>query len=182
MLIDDRGFVERFGMRAADYAAIGAEHSALTEREVWQQLTGTERFYLKMLGLESAGLKKLDNYQNFARAFRVPDYSVLMADNRANSARLKRADDLKHRTGFDITDFGSGVIRAVLYGAYQLSKEVDPDVVIEQLHEMVENYFRRRDELIEVAEYLAAQRGRNDDKEGRHAATLAQLIRNERIA
>ena len=177
----EKGFVERI----IDFAVQVANEHMVPEglsARLWQQLTGTERFYLKMLGLESAGLKKLDNYQNFARAFRVPDYSVLMADNRANSARLKRADDLKHRTGFDITDFGSGVIRAVLYGAYQLSKEVDPDVVIEQLHEMVENYFRRRDELIEVAEYLAAQRGRNDDKEGRHAATLAQLIRNERIA
>lgn len=177
----EKGFVERIIDFAVQVANDHMVPEGLSAR-LWQQLTGTERFYLKMLGLESAGLKKLDNYQNFARAFRVPDYSVLMADNRANSARLKRADDLKHRTGFDITDFGSGVIRAVLYGAYQLSKEVDADVVIEQLHEMVENYFRRRDELIEVAEYLAVQRGRNDDKEGRHAATLAQLIRNERIA
>ena len=135
-----------------------------------------------MVCLEAAGLEKLDNYQNFARAFRVPEFGVLMAENRANSARLKQAGDFKHRTGFDIRDFGTGIVRAALYGTYQLSKEIDPDVVLEQLRGMVENYYRRRDELVEVAEYIATKRGRDDDKEGRHAATLALLIRNERIA
>ncbi|BBC70894.1 DNA methylase [Altererythrobacter sp. B11] len=177
----EKGFVERI----IDFAVqVANEHmvpDGLSPR-LWQQLTGSERFYLKMLGLEAGGLKKLDNYQNFARAFRVPDYSALMADNRANSARLKRSDDLKHRTGFDIVDFGDGPIRAVLYGTYQLSKEEDADVILEQLRGMVENYYRRRDDLVEIAEYLALKRGRDDDREGRHAATLAQLIRNEKIA
>ena len=177
----EKGFVERI----IDFAVqVANEHmvpDGLSPR-LWQQLTGSERFYLKMLGLEAGGLKKLDNYQNFARAFRVADYSVLMADNRANSARLKRSDDLKHRTGFDIPDFGDGPIRAVLYGTYQLAREEDADVILEQLRGMVENYYRRRDDLVELAEYLALKRGRDDDREGRHAATLAQLIRNEKIA
>jgi 2-methylisocitrate lyase-like PEP mutase family enzyme len=134
-----------------------------------------------MLGLEAAGLKKLDNYQNFARAFRVPEDTLLMADTRPNAARLTRADDLKARAGFDIVDFGPGLVRTVLYGIYQLSRELDADVVLEQMRGMVESYYRKRDEIIEIAEYLAAQRGRDDDREGRHAAVLAQLVRNERL-
>ena len=40
----------------------------------WDRLTGAERFYLKMLDMEAKGLKTLDNYQNFAKAFKVRDF------------------------------------------------------------------------------------------------------------
>ncbi len=36
----------------------------------WDKLSGAERFYLKMLDLEARGAKTLDNYQNFAKAFK----------------------------------------------------------------------------------------------------------------
>ena len=42
----------------------------------WDKLTGAERFYLKMLDLEARGAKTLDNYQNFAKAFKVRDFQV----------------------------------------------------------------------------------------------------------
>ena len=57
-----------------------------------------------MLEMEALGLKKLDNYQNFAKAFRVTDYSSLMASMKANNARLKNALDFK-KTNFE-GDFG----------------------------------------------------------------------------
>lgn len=176
----EKGFVDRIIEFAVQVANEHMVPEGLTPR-LWQHLTGTERFYLKMIDLEAADLKKLDNYQNFARAFRVPDYTVLMANVAANAAALKRADDFKNRSGFDIPDFGQGVIRAILYAVYELGREAEPDVVMDQLRGIVENYYRRRDDLIEVAEYLASQRGRDDEREGRYAGLLAQLIRNERI-
>ncbi|WP_239017725.1 anti-phage-associated DUF1156 domain-containing protein [Sphingomonas aracearum] len=176
----EQGFVERI----IDYAVqVANEHmvpTGLTPR-LWQSLSGTERFYLKMVDLEAAGLSKLDNYQNFARAFRVPDYGVLMADLRPNTARIKGASDFKRRTGFEIPNFGEGLVRAVLYGIWELSAEIDPDVVTQQLHEMVDGYYRRREDLIEIAEYIASQRGREDQKEGRYAALLANILRNEKL-
>jgi hypothetical protein len=36
----------------------------------WVRLNGAERFYLKLLDLETKGFKTLDNYQNFAKAFK----------------------------------------------------------------------------------------------------------------
>ncbi|MGD0014892.1 MAG: anti-phage-associated DUF1156 domain-containing protein, partial [Bryobacteraceae bacterium] len=39
----------------------------------WDKLSGPERFYLKMLDMEARGAKTLDNYQNFAKAFKVRD-------------------------------------------------------------------------------------------------------------
>ncbi len=47
--------------------------------QTWRKLTGTERFYLKMMEIETTGSKKVDNYQNFAKAFRVGDYGALMS-------------------------------------------------------------------------------------------------------
>ncbi len=176
----EKGFIERIIEFAVQVANEHMVPVGLTSR-IWQNLTGTERFYLKMADLEAAGLSKLDNYQNFGHAFRVADHRILMADQRPNSARLKGAHDFKRRTGFEIPEFGSGIVRAVLYGIWELSTDADPPVLLQQLRDMVENYYRRRQDLIEIADYIAAQRGRDDQKEGRHAAVLANLIRSEKL-
>ncbi len=61
------------------------------EQAHWDKLSGAERFYLKMLDLEARGAKTLDNYQNFAKAFKVRDFHALLASRKANDARLKSA-------------------------------------------------------------------------------------------
>src|ERR1035437_8618568 len=55
----------------------------------WNRLTGVERFYLKMLDMEARGAKTLDNYQNFAKAFKVRNFRVQIGSEKANQARLK---------------------------------------------------------------------------------------------
>lgn len=150
------------------------------QASLWQTLSGHERFYLKMVGLEAEGLTKLDNYQNFSRAFRVGDYNPLMASVKPNAARLRGAEDFGTRTGFDIPDFGSGIIRATLFGIDGLIREVDPDVVLQQMRDLLPDYFKRRSDLVEVADYLARRRG-PQAVEGRHAAILVNLMRNERL-
>jgi putative DNA methylase len=50
----------------------------------WDGLSGAERFYLKLVDLEAKGLKTLDNYQNFAKAFKVRNFHALMASQKAN--------------------------------------------------------------------------------------------------
>jgi putative DNA methylase len=60
---------------------------------LWERLTGPERFYLRMLDIEAGGAKKLDNYQNFAKAFRYSDYAATMGSMKANDARLKTASN-----------------------------------------------------------------------------------------
>ncbi|WP_211363945.1 anti-phage-associated DUF1156 domain-containing protein [Sphingobium limneticum] len=173
------GFVDRM----IDYAvSVANEHmvpDGLTAR-LWQQLSGPERFYLKMLSLESNGLTKLDNYQNFARAFRVGDHGAFMASSRPNEARLKNAIDFGSRTGFDIPEFGTGLVRAVLFAIEALQRELEPEVVLLQLRDIVPEYFKRRQDIVEIAEYVSRQRGR-DQEEGRNAAVLSNLLRNERL-
>src|SRR3546814_18845105 len=64
-------------------------------RQAWERRVPEERFYLKMLELEAEGTSKLDNYQNFAKAYRVADYQSLMGDMKPNAARLKTATELR---------------------------------------------------------------------------------------
>jgi len=59
----------------------------------WHRLSGVERFFLKMLDMEARGAKKIDNYQNFAKAFKVRHFKPFLASHKANDARLKSAMD-----------------------------------------------------------------------------------------
>ena len=96
-----------------DYAVTVANEHLVPEglaAGVWERCTGPERFYLKMLDIEAAGIKKLDNYQNFAKAFRVTDYAILMGSMKANDARLKSATEFKKAT-FE-GEFGGTPLRA----------------------------------------------------------------------
>ena len=52
--------------------------------ETWAAIGGIQHFYLRMLDMETTGASKLDNYQNFAKAFRVQDYTVVMASIKPN--------------------------------------------------------------------------------------------------
>ncbi|MBR0861868.1 DUF1156 domain-containing protein [Bradyrhizobium diazoefficiens] len=148
--------------------------------EIWSGLTGPERFYFKMMDIETTSLRKLDNYQNFAKAFRVPDYADLMGSVEPNKARLKSAKDFK-KSGFEIQEFGPSVTRAVLYGIYELENDVEGDEVLSHLRDMLPSYHSKRDDLAAIAEYIARKREKVDETESRAARILHGLIRNERL-
>jgi adenine-specific DNA methylase len=146
---------------------------------LWERLSGPERFYLRMLDIEAGGAKKLDNYQNFAKAFRFGEYTALMASTRANDARLKTALELK-RGEFD-SEFGKSPLRAVLFALYELQHEVDIDEVINHLRDLVPGYLTRREDLIELASAIAAKREMKAPAEAQAARILFSRIRNERL-
>ena len=58
--------------------------------DTWAKLTGIERFMLRMMDMETTGAAKLDNYQNFAKAFRVEDYSRVMGSMVSSSGLILR--------------------------------------------------------------------------------------------
>ena len=64
--------------------AVDTANQCLVPRSIpkthWDKLGGAERFYLKMLDMETRGAKTLDNYQNFAKAFKVRDFRALMGE------------------------------------------------------------------------------------------------------
>lgn len=165
-----------------DYAVQVANEHLVPEgiaQGVWEGCCGAERFYLKMMELEAVGLKKLDNYQNFAKAFRVGDYGELMASQQPNNARLKNALDFK-KSSFE-GEFGRSALRAVLFALYELQKEADSDEVMEHLRSLVPNYHMRRDNLVAFCQYIARKREHRYPEESSAAGILLALIRNERL-
>jgi hypothetical protein len=146
---------------------------------LWERLSGPERFYIKMLDIEAAGLRKIDNYQNFAKAFRYGDYNAVMASTKANDARLKTALDLK-RTEFE-SEFGKSPLRAVLFALYELQIEVDIDEVTSHLRDLIPGYLAKREDLMALASVIAAKREGKLPEEAQAARILLSRIRNERL-
>lgn len=154
------------------------------DKQVWERLAGPERFYLRMLDIEAAGGKKLDNYQNFAKAFRVEDWQDLMASSKANDARLKSALELKSAqldpqgpTG----TFRASPLRAILYALMELQKEVPPDEVLHHLRENVPAYYTRRPDLLALTDFLADRRDKPHPEEASAARILSGLLQNETL-
>jgi putative DNA methylase len=148
---------------------------------IWEKLTGPERFYLKMMELEAIGLMKLDNYQNFAKAFRVKNYTALMASTKANASRLKTGYEFK-KAAFD-SELGPqpGCLRAVLFALYELQRDLDSDNVMNHLRDLVKEYYSRRDELKTLVHYISVKREKMYPQEAEAARILLGCIQNERL-
>lgn len=147
---------------------------------VWEACTGIERFYLKMLDMEAKGFHVLSNYDNFGKAFKVRDRDEVMGDVRANKASLKSAAQLGQR-GMNATDeFGPTVLRSVLYAVHLLQAgKVEPPDVMHQLRELVPNFYRERDRMVAMADYLSQKTAQMRPDESANARVLRDLIRQE---
>ena len=154
------------------------------ENSLWEKLSGAERFYLKMLDLEARGAKSLDNYQNFAKAFKVRKFSALMGDRRANQARVKGAAE------FGRTEMGEGsqlyrsVLRAVLYAVMELEADTDTTEVLAHLTHNVPDYYgdlTQRERAIAIADYLAQRLETIRPDEASAARVLAEAVRSQRL-
>ncbi|MGE9804269.1 anti-phage-associated DUF1156 domain-containing protein, partial [Escherichia coli] len=90
------------------------------EKSEWQKLQAVERFYLKMAEMEHQGAKTLDNYQNFAKAFKVHHFDQLMSDaSKANSARLKLCTEFRSTMMSGDAEMTGTPLRALLYALFE---------------------------------------------------------------
>lgn len=152
------------------------------DRAVWEKSTGIERFYLKMLDMESKGIHVLSNYQNFAKAFKVQDYGAVMDEVRANHANLKSAAQLGKRGMTAGEEFGPTVLRSVLYAIHLLQEnKVKPEDILHQLRDLIPDYFRERDRIIALADYVNKKTAKARPDESSNAMVLRDLVRRERV-
>lgn len=159
------------------------------EKGEWQKLQAVERFYLKMAEMEHQGAKILDNYQNFAKAFKVHHFDQLMSDaSKANSARLKLSTEFRSAMMAGDAEIAGTPLRALLYALFELSKEVEVDDVLLHLMENCPNYLPNKQLLAKMADYLAEKReglkgtkAFNPEQEASCARVLAEAIRNQRL-
>lgn len=150
----------------------------------WDTLVGAERFYLKMLDLEVRGAKTLDNYQNFAKAFKVRDFKALLASQRANDARLRGAADFGRSEMSEGSELHQSVLRAVLYALMELQNDVDGGDVLAHLIQNVPDYYgdmTQRELVVELANFLATRLATLRPDEASAARVLRELVKNQRI-
>lgn len=146
--------------------------------DTWQALCGIQRFYLRMLDMESVGASKLDNYQNFAKAFRVEDYTKVMASMAANKASLKQVDDFTSRELTDSTEIGPTWLGQLIISIQQLRGEVEPQTVVKNLATDLPDYMENRLKLIDLATFLSRKARNETVRSG--AEVLAARMQNQR--
>lgn len=150
----------------------------------WDRLSGAERFYLKMIDMEARGAKTLDNYQNFAKAFKVRDFKPLLASHKANEARLKNAAELGRAEMGEGSELYQSTLRAGLYALMELQNNVDGGEVMAHLMLNVPNYYvdmTQRELLADLADYLAKRLDALRPDEASAARVLRELVKNQRL-
>jgi adenine-specific DNA methylase len=124
-------------------------------RDTWQRLSGVQRFFLRMLDMETTGAAKLDNYQNFAKAFRVEDYTKVMGSMTANKARLKQVNEFASRDLGDATEIGPTWLGRIIMALQQLQADTDPQVIVSQLQVELPDFIEVRPILIDILSFLS---------------------------
>ncbi len=149
------------------------------DRETWAAIGGIQRFYLRMLDMETTGAAKLDNYQNFAKAFRVRDYAAVMASIKPNAARMKAIPEFKPRDLTDHTEIGPTPLGALIVAIQEFLADKEPEVVMANLRDAVPDYLHRRPLLIDMAAFIAAKARGPEIR--RAAEAIASRLRNQRL-
>lgn len=122
--------------------------------DTWQKINGIQRFYLRMMDIETTGASKLDNYQNFAKAFRVEDYVRVMGNMAANKAQLKQIPEFASRDLTDSTEIGSTWLGHLVIGLQQILNEKEPQTVISQLQADLPDFIEVRPILIDMLNFI----------------------------
>jgi putative DNA methylase len=149
----------------------------------WDKLKPAERFYCKLIELEALGHNTLDNYQNFAKAFKVRNFKPLLASHKANGARLKSATEFAGTEMSDASELAATSLRATLYALMELQKGVDGNDVLTHMSHNVDGFFgtSTRVSLVELADYLAIKVAQLRPKEASAARVLRELLKNQRM-
>ena len=145
----------------------------------WARLSGIQRFCLRMMDMETTGASKLDNYQNFAKAFRVEDYARVMGNMTANKARLKHVTEFTSRDLTESTEIGATWLGRVIIGLQQLLAEVEPQTVISQLQAEMPDFIEVRPLLIDMLGFV--ERKAPEPEVRGVAEVLGARLRNLRV-
>jgi putative DNA methylase len=148
-------------------------------RETWAAIGGIQRFYLRMLDMETTGVAKLDNYQNFAKAFRVRDYAAVMASIKPNAARLKAVTEFKTRDLTDRTEIGPTPLGALIVAIQEFLADQKPEIVMAHLQEAVTDYLHCRPLLVDMASFIAKKTRAHEIRQS--ADAIMNRMRNQRL-
>jgi len=162
------------------------------EKAEWQRLKPVERYYLKMVEMEAQGDHTLDNFQNFAKAFKVHHFDDLMAVARANAARLMLSSEFKSSLMTAGSELGNTPLRALLYAMWEVQRDIDMgDILLhlmENARDLQGGYSANKPLMIKTAAFIAEKREGlkktkiyRPDEEASAARILKEALENQRI-
>jgi len=122
---------------------------------LWRDLTNAEKFFIKGLESEKRGDYSISTYQEFARGFSIGGYSQLMANEKANSARLKTPFEMASRSMADVPDFESSLTRTVFSGIYVgIKEDMNPARGLDYIKNELPNYWDKREMIKQILGFL----------------------------
>lgn len=123
-------------------------------QDTWQKINGVQRFYLRMMDIETTGATKLISYENFSKAFGVGNYQRVMGSMAANNARLKYIPEFASRDLTESTEIGSTWLGYLIIGLQQVLNEKEPQTVISQLQADLPDFMEVRSILIDILAFI----------------------------
>ncbi|MGU3463586.1 anti-phage-associated DUF1156 domain-containing protein [Methylobacterium sp. C33D] len=167
-----------------EYAASVANNKLVPDGfspAMWRDLDAPSRFYVRMLDMESNGITRFADFQDFARTFSVADYADLMDSTKANSASLAGAGVLKGRM-LGGKGFGSSLLRRVLFATHKTMQKDDPREGLAFLKtELGQDYWPNRAKLVSLAKYVSTKTARTRPIESSAADLLAQRLEVDKV-
>ncbi|MCL2165646.1 MAG: DNA methylase, partial [Oscillospiraceae bacterium] len=153
---------------------------------LWKELTPSERFYIKGLENEKNGGYQISTYQEYARGFAITSYSQLMANERANTCRLKTPTEFAMRTVGDVPGFEESTLRLVLAAVHVAIKEDEkPDKGLWHIKNNLADYWSSRDMVKQLLRFLKDTRGIANMQHWAESAQMAEhlyvLVDNDHV-
>lgn len=122
---------------------------------LWKELSNAEKFYIKGLESEKHGNYQIGTYQEFARGFSIGGYSQMMANERANTARLKTPYEMAGRTIGDVPDFENSLMRTIFAAIYAgIKEDMNPNKALGYLKNEASNYWDKREMIMQILSFL----------------------------
>ncbi|MBL0730629.1 anti-phage-associated DUF1156 domain-containing protein [Piscinibacter sp. HJYY11] len=170
--------VDEIVQQAAEAASNLLVPEGLTA-DSWGKLSGIERFVLRMMDMETTGTRKLDNYQNFAKAFRVQDYARVMASMAPNEARLKQVTEFASRDLTDSTELGATRLGRLVIALQQMRADLEPQTIISQLQAEMPDFLEARPLLMDLLAFVERKAPEADVRMA--AEVLGARLKNQRF-
>jgi hypothetical protein len=151
------------------------------EEHVWRTLTAEERFLLKALELQSHGEARTGSYQELARGFGLRDYTVFLAETKANQTRLHTPTSLGRRMLGD-AGFGCTLLRHAFFAVRETAAaQGDTAAGRNWLRNEVGDFWGSRKTLIALLSYVARFEHTLPDwkTDGAAARLLAGALEND---
>jgi adenine-specific DNA methylase len=152
---------------------------------IWKNLTTEERFFIKGTELEKSNVYQLGAYQEMARGFGVKEFKDMLASTKANQVRFKTPTEFGNRWLRGTDAFSNTLLRQVLMAIAQSEKEQNGQAGRAWLKNEVEDYWNKRQTIIELLKYLSTTEHfvhmEHWESPATYAKYLVELVTNDGV-